>query len=459
MTEASAVIPEVDKFDFESDFQTKIVALATRDEGFLRRTSGVLKPEFFDNAGEAKIVEFALKHLMNYGCAPDRMSVNLRLKEGVAKKSISESLSKSVTESLNEIYKADISNGTFYEEAVVAFAKNQALIAAVMQCAEYVNKGQHDKIPKVIEEAMAIGVNEEGHSYDYFSLNSIKERTRTRVERASGVKPPLGITTGHTKLDKLLYHNGWGRKELSCIMGGAKAGKSTALLQFGRMASLGGYNVLYVTLEVSTKIVADRLDAATSNTEMKMLDIKSKDVARSVHAIGSVSSTGRLFVNEFASGTCSPNMIRNLIQKYKMPAAQPDGTVREAIKFDLIIVDYADIMAPNYRTTDPIENSKNVFVDLRAIAFEENAAVLTATQTNREGFKSAVAKAEHVAEDFNKVRTVDILLSINRTEEESDRGEARLYFAASRNQESGFTVVIKQNINKMRFIEDIVRVE
>lgn len=164
-------------------------------------------------------------------------------------------------------------------------------------------------------------------------------------------------------------------------------------------------------------------------------------------------------MHEYPSGTFSPNQLRQLVQRYKTPGRNPDGSLRPPIKFDLIVVDYADIMAPNYRTNDAIENSKSVYVDLRAIAFEENAAVLTATQTNREGFKSTVAKAEHVAEDFNKVRTVDLMISINKTEEEAARGESRLYFAASRNQESGFTVVIKQNLSMMKFIEDVVRIE
>ena len=73
--------------------------------------------------------------------------------------------------------------------------------------------------------------------------------------------------------------------------------------------------------------------------------------------------------------------------------------------------------------------------------------------------KSAVAKAEHVSEDFNKVRTVDLLISINKTEEETSRHEARLYFAASRNQESGFTVRIEQDMAKMQFIRWVLRIE
>ncbi|MGQ1699213.1 hypothetical protein ACT42I_18710 (plasmid) [Acinetobacter baumannii] len=125
----------------------------------------------------------------------------------------------------------------------------------------------------------------------------------------------------------------------------------------------------------------------------------------------------------------------------------------------MIIVDYADLMRPDIRTNDPKENSRVIYVDLRAIAFEENVALLTATQTNREGFKSTVAKAEHVAEDFNKIRTADVAISINITEEERAKGQARLYFAASRNQEMGVTVVIKQNVSMMRFLEEVISVE
>ncbi len=152
-------------------------------------------------------------------------------------------------------------------------------------------------------------------------------------------------------------------------------------------------------------------------------------------------------------------MLRKLVERYKNPGRNPDGSARPPIKFDMVVVDYADLMASSHRTKDPIENSKQIYTELRAIGFEENVAMLTATQTNREGHKSTVAKMDHVAEDFNKIRIADLVISINKTEEEAARNEARLYFAASRNQESGFTVVIRQNVAMMRFLESVVRVE
>ncbi|WP_151710770.1 DnaB-like helicase C-terminal domain-containing protein [Acinetobacter brisouii] len=457
--EAKETGATVEQFEFDGEFQTKVAALAIRDNEFLRRTSNVLRPGYFENVGEAKLVELSLRHFDKYNCAPDRASLIALVKDAVTAKMVSSEVIPTLKEAIKSVYASDMSNRDFVEEKVVAFAKKQAMIHAIIKSAEMIGRGNYSKVEALISEANAVGAAEGGTSYDFFSKDRITERTIVRVEKELGARPPQGITTGDPRLDNLLYHRGWGRKELSALMGGAKAGKTTALINFSKAASLAGFNVLYCTLEVGASIIADRMDASISGTIMKELGSKAHAVKDALNKLEASGKTGKLILHEYASGTFSPNQLRQLVQRYKSPARNQDGSVRNPIIFDLIVVDYADIMAPNHRTNDPMENSKSVYIDLRAIAFEENAAVLTATQTNREGFKSAVAKAEHVADDFNKVRTVDLMISINKTEEEAARGEARLYFAASRNQESGFTVVVKQNLSMMRFIEGVIRVE
>lgn len=233
----------------------------------------------------------------------------------------------------------------------------------------------------------------------------------------------------------------------SFFANGLVSHNTTALIGFAKAASLKGFNVLYVTLEVSKQIISERLDASITDTAVRDLRHHIIDVRDKVEELA--KRAGKLMLEEFPSGTLTPNTLRGILQKHR-----DKGNI-----FDMVVVDYADIMAPNYRAKDAIENSKSVYVDLRALATEFNVAMLTATQTNRDGFKAVVAKAEHVADDFNKVRTADIIISINKTEEEASNGEARLYFAASRNQESGFTVYIKQDIARMQFITSIIKVE
>jgi hypothetical protein len=67
--------------------------------------------------------------------------------------------------------------------------------------------------------------------------------------------------------------------------------------------------------------------------------------------------------------------LRRLLERWKAK-----GT-----KIDLLIVDYADLMAPERITENSVENSKSVYVNLRGLAMQEDLAVLTATQTNRQG--------------------------------------------------------------------------
>ena len=244
-------------------------------------------------------------------------------------------------------------------------------------------------------------------------------------------------------------HKGWGRKELSLLMGGAKSSKSFHLSFFATKATLAGYNVLFVTLENSREITSGRIDAMVSGIGMKdhlnspnTVDIHVRDVA-------ALPTTGKLKIREFPSGTFKPGDLRRIIDSYKT----------KGLKFDLIVVDYLDIMAPDHREQSNIENSKSIYLAVRAIAQEENCGMLSATQTNREGHKSAVSKAEHVAEDFNRIRIADVVIAINRTEDERANNKARLTFAACRNQPDGYTIEVTQNLDMGLAIASVESVE
>lgn len=446
---APASIPEpaseVEKFEFDGEFQTKIAAHVLSDHEFMRRVGHLIDPAHFENLGEAAIVNMASKYWQRYSAVPPKSVLTTLLKDEFDSGAIRGDAKRESVEALKRLCKESLAGAVHVADKVSEFARHQAMTAAIMASVDHLGKKQFAKIEEAVKKAINTGIIDNGSEYDYFER--IAERTGARTDKLAGKIPPSGISTGYAQMDDVLYHRGWGRKELAVIMGGAKAGKTTALIGFAKNAAMSGKNVLYVTLEVSAAIISDRLDANISDVMMKeigknILDIESKIQDARKRA-------GQLRIHEAAPGTFSPNQLRLLIERYES----------QGITFDLIVVDYADIMAPDHRYNDPIENSKSVYVGLRAVAVDKNLAILSATQTNREGFKSTVAKAEHIAEDFNKVRIVDLLISINITEEERANGEARLYFAASRNQESGFTIFIKSDISRMRFISSILRIE
>lgn len=435
------------KYDFDEGFQTKLAAFIVRDTTFVQRIDGLVKPDYFQNGLDAAWVSMSLRYYAKYRKVPsDAMIYSRLIKDDVAAKVIDAPFAQLLARHYKELLKSDISDREYTADAVATFARHQAVSAAIMDSFVLVERHDFDKINTMMRRALDIAVNTDGDIYDYGSM--LDSRTGERLDRAAGKLPPSGISTGYPGIDEALYHKGWGKRELSIILGGAKAGKTTALIDFGIQALKAGRNVLYVTLEVSAKIVAERMDANITDTPVSDLGSNIHSVRDKVkHFI--TSSGARFVIKEFPTGAMRVSDLRRLIERYKA----------QGCKFDLVIVDYADLVAPDRVTENSIENSKSVYVNLRGLAMQEDIALLSATQTNREGFKAAVAKAEHVSDDFNKIRIADIVISINKTDEERAAGVARLYFAASRNQAGGFTIKIEQKLDCMRFISKVIGYE
>ncbi len=428
-------------FEFDDALQRKIVALTLRDSSFAAKTYGLLEPGFFEQETDGHLAKIALDYYSAYRKAPDVSILIPLIKDAAAKKIIRKDVVPDIAARLREILKTDVSDAVYVASKVEEFARNKAMERAILSSVELLGKGDFAAIKRLMDSAMVVGVDD-GDEYDYYAM--IEARTEERKLRAAGVVRRDGITTGYADIDKELYHLGWGRKELSCMMGAAKAGKSMSLGDFGKCASLAGYNVTYISCEVAAKIIAERTDANIADVLMKKLDDNAFAVEEAVKKMS--AKAGAFKIHEFASGTLKPSQIRRLLERQRA----------KGLITDLLIVDYADIMGPEYRSDSQIDNMRSIYIDLRAIAFDYNLACLTATQTNREGAKSMTAKATDVAEDFNKARTVDLMLSINASEAEKAAGEARLFFALARNGESDFSLRIKQDRAKMRFITKVL---
>ena len=436
----SAAVP---RYEFDADFQQKIAALTIRDTKFAQLTDGLVRPEYFENSAHAALVSVASRYYEKYKKAPgDKTVLASLMKDAIRSRLLPPELAKLAVSVVPGLFATDVSDREYVADTVATFARHQAVTKAVLDSVELIEKRDFDAIGQLVRRAIDTGVQLNGDTYNYGEM--VKARTQERVDRAAGLLPPTGITTGFKILDDYLYHKGWGRKEMSVLMGGPKAGKSMAMISFGVNAIANGYSVLYVTLEVASNIIADRLDANIAERAISEIGTHPHDVAEKVSAF--MEKAAPFIIKEYPTGMMRPSDLRRLIEHYKS-----QGQI-----FDLVIVDYADLMAPERVTDNVQENSKSVYVNLRGLAMQEGFALLTATQTNREGAKKAVATMTDIAEDINKVRIADVLISINVTDEERALKQARLFFAASRNQRSGFAVRIEQEVSQGKFIKQVL---
>lgn len=432
---------------FDDDFKNKILSLQLRDSNFCERVDGLIQPSLFEAEIDKYILSIAQNHYSKYGQAPSAVAISHKFAQDKKSGIVRTELQNVISSKLKQLYKNDISDRDFIIHEISAFARRQATINAVLAASEIIDKGEDvAKIMPLMQKALDTGSSDLALSYDY--KEGINQRTEIRKARLKGDISFNSVTTGFKEFDGTLFRRGWGKSELSMYMAPSKGGKSIALIDHALRAAERGYDVLFVSLEVSTEIQNDRMDSNISGVKMDDLYIHIDKVNERVEKWS--SRAANLKMHEYPTGSFRVSDLRRLIKKY-----QANG-----ITFDLVVVDYADIMLSESVSTEGIDKSKQVLIDLRALAQAENVALLSATQTNREGAKVAedkVIEAIHVAEDYNKIRIADLVISINANEIEKTCNEARLYFAASRNQKA-VTITIKRDLSVMRHIKEIVEI-
>lgn len=430
--------------EFDGDFESRLAAYFCRDHRFLTQAHDLVAPSQFSDAANGLLVSIVGNYYRLYRAAPGAATLMELVKTAFAKKTIRKEMLPEIKEALGRILKEKLTDTQYMVDRVATFARSVAFDDALLKAAELKDKGEFEKALQLMQRVNALGATGGDDVYEYYG--SAADRMEARESEARGDAPPTGVTTGIRVLDNLLYHKGWGRREMVLFMGFAKSGKSTGMGEFSVNATLAGFNVLYLSLEVHTKIISDRMDARLSETEMESLIDKRDEVYRSLRDMGAEGSLGKLYIVNRPPGTVCANDVVRIVE----------SLIARGVTLDMLVVDYADLMRPNFRSGDAREDGKSIYTDLRAVFDTYNVAGITATQTNRDGGSSEVATMFHAADNIEKVRIADLIITINKTEEERAKGEARLFLAGSRNQKGDVSIRIKQNLDQMRFIEKVL---
>jgi hypothetical protein len=182
-----------------------------------------------------------------------------------------------------------------------------------------------------------------------------------------------------------------------------------------------GYNVLYITLEMSEKKVMKRMGAMRLKIPINDYDHLSKDtdlIKRKIESLKTNSDMGSLFEKKvgkiitkfWAAGTSQISDFDNYMQKLKE---------KRDIKIDLIVVDYiALIAAPKSSGGDNLyTKGKFVAEGLRALASKWKCPLITAVQLAKDAWNSSDLTLESVPESKAIVECADTFFGIIRTEE------------------------------------------
>jgi replicative DNA helicase len=436
---------------FDQAFQEQLAAHYFRDDVFVSAAGSLVLPDYFDDPNLQGLVAVQQSYLKAYGVTCTAKTFVQWLQAEIAAKRAKIADMTEAKRLLGIIYTHSLQDRQFVLDKIVQFARRQAITQSTLDLVDAIDAGKDDLIDKAlhsVEEAKNVGAADTATAVDYNS--TYQDRKARRKARMNGSNSVLGITTGNAELDKQLTpHLGWGRKELSILMGPPKSGKTAALISFGLAAARAGYNVFYASHEVSEDIIGERSDACISGVPLKQLATRESDVDQAMVAWDANPGLGKFIVQAFPMRTCKVSDLHRILKKYEA----------QGISFDVIITDYLGIMKPEQHYTDKRFGLAEIGQDLRGLATIFNAAVITGYQTNRTGTQKAsrtVSDGTDAADDYEVVRTADVLLTINRTEDDRDNGQFVLYFSEMRNAETGLKMRFSQDLRCARFLIDFL---
>jgi replicative DNA helicase len=246
-------------------------------------------------------------------------------------------------------------------------------------------------------------------------LGSDFDEPESHVQDTSKFKIKCGFET----IDHMLG-GGWDVATLNVLMGMSNSGKSLWMQNLAVKSANLGYNVLYVTLEMSERKVMKRLGAMRLKIPINDYDNLSKDTEMIRKRISNLSKqegsglfdkkVGKIITKFWAAGTAQVSDFDSYIQKIKE---------KKDIDINLIIIDYmALIAAPKSSGGDNLyTKGKFVSESLRALAFKWKCPLITAVQVAKDAWNASDLTLESVPESKAIVETCDTFFGIIRTPE------------------------------------------
>lgn len=420
-----------EKYTFPRSWQARLLSYLIVD-GSRLITERLVKPEYFESIHHATIASTAIDLYEKHGVPLTFAAI----KESIRSDAGEEEDTRKVVRALNDLPRSikPIEEKLILDH-VRKFAQHQAIKISVRQSIDLLETDSIDEIEKSWNAALMVGRQDTvGQEVKFFS--SFKERRKRFLEK------PDVIGTLVTPLDKCLEAHGVHKKELVVFLGLPSSGKSFALQHMAKAGVIQKKNTVAISLEMSAQKYSARLDASFTGVEIRELRDKIDRVEKKLDRFERQFGD-RLIIKEYPAGTLSVPGLRSYLLNLKLRGFNPE----------VLIVDYINLLGRNAEidSENTFKGLGNVYIDLRALAQELNLWCITAGQSHRAGFEAELITMKEIGESFEGAMHSDVIISLNRTQEEKDKGLMRLYLAKNRNELDSIIIPISTNFSKGSF--------
>lgn len=315
------------------------------------------------------------------------------------------------------------------------FCKHGAMKKASLALPGLIKEEKYAEAETMVKEAVLVSLTKE-LGLRYF------ETVKDRLERM--LKEDPTFPTGWAGIDTALF-GGISRKELLLVSANSGGGKSITLANLAFNFANTGMNVLYISLELSEDIVAQRFDTMFSGVSRRDWKDKTDTITERVQAAS--KGAGIIDIIQMPTGTTA-NQIRAYLKEFYL---------HYNMSPDLLILDYLDNMSPNEHVSadNVFEKDKRSAEQLRQIGVDYNMFVATASQLNRSAIGATDHNHSQIAGGISKINVADVYWSIIMTEEMRAMGKIVFILQKTRNSDGlGTQVHLKWDGKYLRIIDE-----
>ena len=413
------------------------------DEAYVRKALPFVERDYFQNESNKVVFDLIKTHIEKYNDLPTKDSLLISLDE----KNVSENIFNECKEMVVYLHnqKDEHRNSEWQLDATEKWCQDRAIYNAVMKSITIINDDSPEKgeMPKILSEALAV-------SFDSNIGHDFIEDWESRFEFYQRVEEKIPF---HLDMLNRVTKGGLPKKTLNVALAGTGVGKSLFMCDCAANHLLMGYDVLYITCEMSEEKIAERIDANLLNTSIQDVATMARSTFDKKIDKLQQKTTGKLIIKEYPTAVANANHFRHLLNELSL---------KKNFRPKIIYIDYLNICSSSRVKPGAGANSytliKSIAEELRGLAVENNVPIVTATQTTRGGYGNSDVDLTDTSESFGLPATADLMFALIATEELEEMSQILIKQLKNRyndpNEHKRFVVGIDRPKMRLYDVED-----
>lgn len=414
---------------FSKDVENRLVALLIRRGSFYARVKHLVQPEYFRK--DVQPIISALNKLHSRGIKFDKLTLAHEAK--CSQSTLRHYLQLPIKSASDDYYAATLADFVKAYRLEKFIFESAAMLESRAAGDESVDFGtMQTELRDILSVGSATGFGEDHFETSREWFQNLKKKDTVR-------RWPTGFPT----LDKI-FEGGIRTGEMGIIMGPSGVGKTQVLCNFVHNAVLHGAWCVHLTLEMSSDEIRQRYFCRAAMMDKQDLLRNMKKAYQLSEKVRRIRG-GKLWVEDCRKNRPSVANVSSMLHAF---------TEKYGRAPDLIAIDYPDLMSPKTRYGDKRLWVGEIYEDIRLdLLAQFDMAGWVISQSNRMSLGEDLTDLSHVAEDFTKVQTADIVGTLSQKPDEKKKGVMRWYNGKVRDHASGHIIRLQTDFAKSYVME------